>query len=115
MLRGFGIIPLFGGFIFFIGSIMQLIPMVIAVKTALGYTSVGRATGVVLIGAVPYVIIYAIVVAILTLESHRGGVAWNIRSFLCTLGTTTRVTRSMAISRDRAIRVRTHHSSSSRG
>ena len=73
MLRGFGIIPLFGGFIFFIGSIMQLMAMVIAVKTAVGYTSVGRATGVVLIGAVPYVIIYAIVFAILTLESHRGG------------------------------------------
>jgi hypothetical protein len=73
VLRGFGIIPLFGGFIFFIGSIMQLMAMVIAVKTAVGYTSVGRATGVVLIGAVPYVIIYAIVFAILTLESHRGG------------------------------------------
>lgn len=66
VLRIFGIIPFFGGFIFFVISILQLVAMVIAVKTALDYTSVGRAIGVVLIGAIPYAIIYAIVLAIFT-------------------------------------------------
>jgi len=57
VLRIFGLIPVLGGFIFAIAVILQLVAMVIAVKTALDYTSVGRAISVVLIGAIPYVII----------------------------------------------------------
>jgi hypothetical protein len=57
VLRIFGLIPVLGAFIIAIAVILQLVAMVIAVKTALDYTSVGRAIGVVLIGAIPYVII----------------------------------------------------------
>ena len=66
VLRVFGIFPVIGGIILLIVSIWQLVAMVIAVKSALDYASVGRAIGVVLIGAIPNLIFNVIIFAILS-------------------------------------------------
>lgn len=64
IVRVFGVIPGVRGFIFLVASIWMLIAMVVAVKQALDYSSIGRAVGVCIIG---WVIQSIIVVALLYL------------------------------------------------
>jgi hypothetical protein len=64
LLRVFGFIPILGPLIVFVAVIWQIICMVTGVRTALDYTSTGRAVAVVLIGFIPYLILYAILGAV---------------------------------------------------
>ncbi len=52
VIRVVGIIPFLSGLAFLIGGIWQFVAMVIAVQHALDYKSVGRAIGVVIVGAI---------------------------------------------------------------
>ena len=65
VLRVFGVIPYLGQLIILVSSIWMLVAMVIAVRQALDYESTMRAIGVVLIGAVIYFVLYAIIGALL--------------------------------------------------
>jgi flagellar biosynthesis component FlhA len=65
VLRVLGVVPGVGGIIFLVVSVWMLVLMVIAVRQALDYTSTLRATGVVLLGFIPYVILMSIPLAIL--------------------------------------------------
>lgn len=67
LLRVFGFIPVVGWIIALVGTLWQLIAMVIAIRQALDYQSTGRAIGVVLIGAIPYVILIGIFARLLGL------------------------------------------------
>ena len=58
VLRVFGILPGVGSIIFLVVSVWMLVSMVIAVRQALDYTSTLRAIGVVLLGFIPYVLMY---------------------------------------------------------
>ena len=58
VLRVFGVVPGVGGIIFLVVSVWMLVSMVIAVRQALDYTSTLRAIGVVLLGFIPYVLMY---------------------------------------------------------
>ncbi|MBI2965957.1 MAG: YIP1 family protein [Chloroflexi bacterium] len=51
-----GILPAIGDIVFIVAFIWQLLAMVIAVRQALDYTSTLRALGVVIVGAVPYLL-----------------------------------------------------------
>ncbi len=62
LLRVFGSIPGVGPFVLAIVSIWMLVAMVIAVRQALDYTSIGRAVGVCLVGWVVAVVITVIFV-----------------------------------------------------
>ncbi len=66
VLRVFGIIPVLGWLVLFVVFFVQLAAMVIAVRSALDYASALRAVGVVLIGAIPYAILYSLMIVILT-------------------------------------------------
>jgi hypothetical protein len=61
ILRVFGFIPFVGPVIFAVTGIWQLVAMVIAVRQALDYSSTWRAIGVVLIGFIPYVVLFSLV------------------------------------------------------
>ena len=61
ILRVFGFIPVVGPVIFAVTSIWLLVTMVIAVRQALDYSSTLRAIGVVLIGFIPYVVLFSLV------------------------------------------------------
>ena len=65
VLRVFGFIPGLGPLILLVVFILQLAAMVIAVRSALDYASALRAVGVVLIGAIPYAILFGLILAIL--------------------------------------------------
>jgi hypothetical protein len=65
VLQVFGFIPFIGWLIALVGSIWQLIAMVIGVRQALDYESTWRAVGVVLIGFVIAVIPLIIIAAVL--------------------------------------------------
>jgi len=58
LLRVFGVVPGVGSIIFLVVSVWMLVSMVIAVRQALDYTSTLRAIGVVLLGFIPYVLMY---------------------------------------------------------
>ena len=58
VLRVFGVVPGVGSIIFLVVSVWMLVSMVIAVRQALDYTSTLRAIGVVLLGFIPYVLMY---------------------------------------------------------
>jgi len=58
VLRVFGVVPGVGVIIFLVVSVWMLVSMVIAVRQALDYTSTLRAIGVVLLGFIPYVLMY---------------------------------------------------------
>ena len=60
LLRVFLIIPFIGWVIALIGMLWALVAMVIAVRQCLDYKSTRRAIGVVLIGAIPFFILYGI-------------------------------------------------------
>jgi hypothetical protein len=57
VLRILGVIPWIGGLLVIVVVIWQFIAMVVAVRTALDYSSTLRAVGVVLIGGIPYLIL----------------------------------------------------------
>ncbi len=61
ILRVFGFIPVVGPVIFAVTSIWLLVTMVIAVRQALDYSSTLRAIGVVLIGFIPYVVLFSLI------------------------------------------------------
>lgn len=65
VLRALGIIPGIGGIIFLIVSIWMLVAMVTAVRQALDYTSTWRAIGVVLLGFIPYALLFSFALALL--------------------------------------------------
>ena len=65
MLRVFGLIPVIGPVIFFATSLWLLVPMVVAVRQALDYSSTLRAVGVVLINFIPYVFLLALLIRII--------------------------------------------------
>ena len=56
--RVLGLVPVVGIFIFSAASIWMLVAMVVAVRQALDYTSTWRAIAVVLIGFIPYLLMY---------------------------------------------------------
>ena len=60
ILRVFGIIPSVGPVIFTVTALWQLVTMVVAVRQALDYSSTWRAIGVVLIGFIPYVVLFSL-------------------------------------------------------
>ncbi|MCZ6866522.1 MAG: YIP1 family protein [Chloroflexi bacterium] len=62
ILRVFGFIPVVGPVIFAVTSIWLLVTMVIAVRQALDYSSTLRAIGVVLIGFIPYVVLFSLII-----------------------------------------------------
>ena len=64
ILRIFGVIPVVGPVIFFATSLWQLATMVVAVRQALDYRSTWRAVGVVLIGFIPYILLLALLRAL---------------------------------------------------
>jgi hypothetical protein len=64
VIRVFGFIPGLGPLIFFVAAIWMLVAMVIAVRQSLDSESTGRAVGVVLIGFVIYVIVFALFFAL---------------------------------------------------
>ena len=68
--RVLGVVPVVGVIIFLVVSIWMLVAMVIAVRQALDYTSTWRATGVVLIGVIPYVLLMSIAFALLELNGE---------------------------------------------
>ena len=68
--RVLGLVPVVGIFIFSAASIWMLVAMVVAVRQALDYTSTWRATGVVLIGVIPYVLLMSIAFALLELNGE---------------------------------------------
>lgn len=61
ILRVFGFIPVVGPVIFAVTSIWLVVTMVIAVRQALDYSSTLRAIGVVLIGFIPYVVLFSLI------------------------------------------------------
>ena len=63
--RILGGIPGVGPLIFFVASIWQLVAMVIAVRQALDYESTWRAVGVVLLAAIPYIFLLAVLAQVL--------------------------------------------------
>lgn len=65
ILRVFGFIPVVGPVIFAVTSIWLLVTMVIAVRQALDYSSTLRAIGVVLIGFIPYVVLFSLIIILL--------------------------------------------------
>ena len=68
-LKVLGILPVLGGILVFLASVWQLVAMVVAVRHALDYTSIGRAVLVCLIGFIVYLVVtLAIMLAV-------GGVA----------------------------------------
>ena len=67
LLRVFLIIPFIGWLIALIGMLWALVAMVIAVRQCLDYQSTRRAIGVVLIGAIPFFILYGIAAKLLGL------------------------------------------------
>ncbi len=69
LLRILGIIPGFTGIVFLVCAVWMLVAMVIAVRQALDYQSTGRAIGVCLIGWVVQVVIIALVMWFLGIES----------------------------------------------
>ena len=64
ILRIFGVIPVVGPVIFFATSLWQLATMVVAVRQALDYRSTWRAVGVVLTGFIPYILLLALLRAL---------------------------------------------------
>ena len=65
ILKVLGGIPGIGPPIFAVASIWQLVAMVIAVRQALDYESTWRAVGVVLVGAIPYIVLLSILGVVL--------------------------------------------------
>ena len=59
MLKVFLFIPVLGPLIFLLAAIWQLVAMVIAVRQALDYTSTLRALGVVVVGSIPQILLFA--------------------------------------------------------
>jgi hypothetical protein len=65
VLRVFGFIPFLGAIISIVVSVWMLVAMIIAVRQALDYKSTWRAIGVCVIGFVIYVVIIAVIFAVL--------------------------------------------------
>ena len=64
LIRILGIIPGFGGIIFFVAGIWMLIAMIVAIRQALDYQSTWRAVGVCVIGWIIQAIIMALLFSI---------------------------------------------------
>ncbi|MBI4312411.1 MAG: YIP1 family protein [Chloroflexi bacterium] len=65
LLRVLGILGPISGVILFVALIWQLASMVVAVRQALDFTSTIRAIGVVLVGAIPYLVLMIVLTALL--------------------------------------------------
>ena len=65
ILRVLGLVPVVGNIIFAVASIWMLVAMVVAVRQALDYTSTWRASAVVLIGFIPYLLLMYMAFALL--------------------------------------------------
>ena len=65
VLKVFGVMPVFGGLIYSLISIWQLVAMVVAVRQALDYRSTWRAVGVVVVGFIPYLILTMLIYVLL--------------------------------------------------
>jgi len=61
----FGVIPGVGPFILFAVFVWQLAAMVVAIRQALDYTSTWRAIGVAAVGLIPYLLVLALMAALL--------------------------------------------------
>jgi hypothetical protein len=59
-----GIIPVLGGLVVVLASLWQLAAMVVAVRQALDYTSIGRALAVCVIGFIVYLVVTLAVMAL---------------------------------------------------
>ena len=64
LLRVFGFIPVLGPLIGLVSAIWMIVAMVIAVRQSLDYASTGRALGVVLLGFVFYMAVFAVLFAL---------------------------------------------------
>lgn len=63
VIRVFGFIPMIGPLLHLVAAIWMIVAMVIAVRQSLDYESTGRAVGVVILGFVVYILVFALLVA----------------------------------------------------